>query len=65
LSSQLPFAAAIADPTLLAFAVLGGFVIGICGQIIRSRPLILTGIFVIGVISLYAVVAGEVVSLGK
>jgi hypothetical protein len=40
---------------LFAAAIAFGFLIGVFGHIIRSRPLILTGIIVIGAVSAYYV----------
>ena len=61
----LPFADAVPHPALFAAVLLGGFMVGIYGHLTRSRPLILTGILVIGVISLYFVAAGEVASFTR
>ena len=42
---------------LFAAAIALGFVIGVFGHIIRSRPLIITGIIIIGAVSGYYVFA--------
>ena len=42
---------------LFAAATAFGFLIGIFGHIIKSRTLIITGILIIGVVSLYYVFA--------
>jgi uncharacterized membrane protein (UPF0136 family) len=44
---------------LFAAAIAVGFLIGVFGHIIRSRPLILTGIIVIGAVSAYYVFAQQ------
>ena len=61
----LPLADAAAHPALFGAALLAGFVVGVYGHLTRSRPLILVGIVVIGVISLYFVAAGELASFNK
>jgi hypothetical protein len=43
--------------SLFAGAIALGFLIGVFGHIIRSRPLILAGIIVIGAVSAYYVFA--------
>ena len=43
--------------SLFAALIALGFVIGVFGHIIKSRPLILIGIFVIGAVSTYYVFA--------
>ena len=42
---------------LFAAVIALGFVIGVFGHIIKSRPLILTGIVIIGAVSAYYVFA--------
>jgi hypothetical protein len=61
----LPFADAASHPVLFGVALLAGFVVGVYGHLTHSRPLILAGIVVIGLISLYFVAAGEVASFNK
>jgi uncharacterized membrane protein (UPF0136 family) len=53
----LPLATAVRSSHLglFAAAIAFGFLIGVFGHIIRSRPLILTGIIVIGAVSAYYV----------
>jgi hypothetical protein len=46
--------AAVTDKVGPYAAVMGvGFLIGVFGHVIKSRPLILTGILIVGVISAY------------
>ena len=54
------FADASAHLGVFVAVIALGFAIGIYGHVIRSRTLILTGIIVIGAISLYFVATGEV-----
>ncbi|MGO9754518.1 MAG: hypothetical protein ACLP8S_16950 [Solirubrobacteraceae bacterium] len=60
-----PFADAASHPALFGLALLSGLVVGVYGHLTHSRPLIVVGIVVIGVISLYFVAAGEVASFSK
>ena len=55
-----PLAAAAAHIGLLGAVLIAGFLIGIYGHISRSRALVLCGIAVIAVVSLYFVATGEV-----
>lgn len=57
---RLPLAAAAAHLGLLGPLLIIGFLVGIYGHMSRSRTLILCGIAVIAVVSLYFVAAGEV-----
>jgi predicted ABC-type exoprotein transport system permease subunit len=53
--------AAAADHLNVFLIAIGlGFLVGVYGHIIHSRTLILTGIAVIAVISLYFVASGEI-----
>jgi hypothetical protein len=61
----LPFADATTHLGVFAIVLLMGFAIGIYGHLTRSRALILTGIIVIAVVSLYFVEVGEVASINK
>jgi hypothetical protein len=56
---------ALSNPAPLGVALLIGFLIGVYGHASRSRPLIIVGIVVIGLVSLYVVAAGEVASFNK
>ena len=56
----LLLAAAAAHIGLLGAVLIAGFLVGIYGHIARSRTLVLCGIVVIAVVSLYFVAAGEV-----
>jgi hypothetical protein len=58
-------AVSISHPGLLAALLLVAFALGVCGYIMRSRPLVLASIVVIGLVSLYFVAAGEVTSINK
>jgi hypothetical protein len=49
----LPLAATSAHLGLFAGAMAVGLVIGVFGHIIRSRPLIVAGILIIGLLSAY------------
>ena len=55
-----PLAAAPAHLGLLGPLLIAGFLVGVYGQISRSRTLVLCGIALIAVVSLYFVAAGEV-----
>jgi hypothetical protein len=57
-----PLAAAAGHIGVLGPLLIVGFLIGVYGHISRSRTLILCGIAVIAVVSLYFVAAGEVVT---
>ncbi len=58
---MFPFAAQQAPPiTLFTVAVVAGVVIGIFGHIIRSKPLILFGIVVVGGVCAYVVISSYV-----
>ena len=58
---MLPFAAQQAPPiTLFTVAVIAGVVIGVFGHIIRSKPLILFGIVVVGAVCAYVVISSYV-----
>lgn len=56
----LPLASATAHAGVLAITVALGFLIGVYGHIIKSKTLILTGIIVIGAVSAYFAVSGEI-----
>ena len=51
--------AAFSHPGLFAAVLLFGFALGACGHLMRSRAVILAGIAVIALVSLYFVVTGE------
>lgn len=55
-----PLAAAAAHIGLLGALLIAGFLIGVYGQMSKSRVLVLGGIAVIAAVSLYFVAAGEV-----
>lgn len=57
---MLTLAAASAHIGLLGPVLIAGFLIGVYGQMARSRTLVLCGIVLIAVVSLYFVAAGEV-----
>lgn len=62
---QLPFAL-ITNHTLKVFVIAMGvaFLFGVYGHIQKSRTMVLTAIFLIAVISLYFVIAGETQTSG-
>ncbi len=60
-----PLASATAHAGVLAITLALGFVIGVYGHIVRSRTLILTGIIVIGAVSAYFAIAGEIQSIQR
>ena len=60
-----PLAAATNHLGIYAVVMLLGFAIGISGHIVKSRTLILTGILVVALVSLYFVEVGEVASINK
>lgn len=55
-----PPLAVITHLGLLTPLLIAGFVVGVCGHVVRSRTLILVGIVVLAVASLYLLGAGEV-----
>jgi hypothetical protein len=57
---MLVLAATAAHIGLLGPILIAGFLVGIYGHMARSRTLILCGIAMIGAVSLYFVVTGEV-----
>jgi hypothetical protein len=59
----LSLASATAHAGVLAVAIALGFIIGVYGHIIRSRTLIITGIIVIGAVSAYFAISGEITSI--
>ncbi len=63
---RLPaFADALSNPAPFGVALLIGFLMGVYGHASRSRLLIIAGIVVIGLVSLYDVAAGELASFNK
>jgi hypothetical protein len=58
-------ATATAHIGLFGVALLLAFAVGVCGQILRSRALIVASIVAIAVISLYFVEVGEVASFNR
>lgn len=57
---SLPLAAAADHLSTFLIALAIGFLVGVYGHIVRSRTLVLTGIFVVMAVSLYFVASGEV-----
>jgi hypothetical protein len=62
---SFPLASATAHAGVLAITIALGFLIGVYGHVIRSRTLIITGIIVVGAVSAYFAISGEITSIQK